>query len=249
MSRTIAVLMLPVSLLAVPGFAADPAQPLRVFFTVATAPAPQPDPKAHAKQLARERDAAWAEYEVAFEALKKKYGKDYAKWTPEQREEGRTSYEAYVAKAIEYLLFTIKPKDLEDSVRDIKNSVAGKGLAGVKENIVLAESAADAHLVLEALGRYGASKLMVGPKHFVFRFTAGGKLRPEALAAVPRDWPRPTWWADEACSQYHYYRPEEPWIVWKAIDDQRWRDVMNTTSACINELLKEHGANILAAGQ
>jgi Skp family chaperone for outer membrane proteins len=230
------------------GSAAEAPQALRVFFTVAPAPAPQPDPKAYAQKLERERDAAWAEYDAAFKELKKKYGKDYEKWTAEQKDEAQRVYEKYVAKAIEYLFFTIKPKDLEDSLRDIKNSVVGKGLAGVKENIVLAESETDADLVLEALGRYGASKLVVGPKHFVFRFRTGGRLKPEALSAVPHDWPRPTWWADEKCSQYHYYRPEEPWIVWKAVDDQRWRDVMNTTSACINDLAKQHGANILAMG-
>ena len=180
MKRTLA-LALPAALLAAPTFAADPPQPLRVFFTVAKAPPPPPDPKTHAKNLERERDAAWATYEADFKELKKKYGKDYEKWTREQKDEARLMYEKYVAKAIEYLFFTIKPKDLEDSVRDIKNSVVGKGLAGVKENILVAESAADAHLVLEALGRYGASKLVVGPKHFVFRFTAGGQLKPEGL--------------------------------------------------------------------
>lgn len=244
-----ALAIVPLSVLFVAASpAAETPQPLRVFFTVAPAPAPQSDPKAYAQKLERERDAAWAEYESAFKELKKKYGKDYDKWSPEQKDEGQRGYEKYVAKAIEYLFFTIKPKDLEDSVRDIKNSVVGKGLAGVKENIILAESETDADLVLEALGRYGVSKLMVGPKHFVFRFRTGGRLKPDALSAVPHDWPRPTWWSDEKCSQQHYYRPEEPWIVWKAIDDQRWRDVMNTTSACINDLAKEHGANILAMG-
>ncbi len=248
MSKT-ALALTPLALfLAASGVAAETPQPLRVFFTVAPAPAPQPDPKAYAQKLERERAAAWGEFDSAFKEQKKKYGKEYDKWSLEQKDESRLLYEKYVAKAIEYLFFTIKPKDLEDSVRDIKNSVVGKGLAGVKENVALAESETDADLVLEALGRYGASKLMVGPKHFVFRFRTGGRLKPDALAAVPRDWPRPTWWADEKCSQYHYYRPEEPWIVWKAIDDQRWRDVMNTTSACINDLAEEHGANILAMG-
>lgn len=237
------------ALLVGPAFAADPpAQPLRVFFTIAPAPAPQPNAKAHAEALEKERDAAWTEYENAFKELKKKYGKDYEKWSAEQKDEARKVYEKYVARAIDYLLFTIKPKDLEDSIRDIKNSVVGKGLAGVKENIVLAESAADAHLVLEGLGRYGVSKLIVGPKHFVYRVQVGGKLKPEALSGVPRDWPRPTWWSDEKCSQYHYYRAEEPWIVFKTIDEQRWRDVMNTASACINDLIQAHGANILASG-
>ncbi|HET7291936.1 MAG TPA: hypothetical protein VFM88_05905 [Vicinamibacteria bacterium] len=228
--------------------AADPPQPLRVFFTTAPPPAPAADPKAHAKQLEKDRDALWSQYDAFFKEMKKKHGKDLAKWSAEAKDENQLVYEKYVMKAMEYLLFTIKPKDLEDSIRDIKNSVVGKGLAGVKENIVIAESAADAHLVLEAVGRYGASKLVVGPKHFVFRFGVGGKLKPEALTAIPRDWPRPTWWADEQCSQYHYYRPDEPYIVFKAIDDQRWRDVMNTTSACINNLIQEHGANILAMG-
>ena len=237
------------ALLVAGSVAADPPQPLRVFFTTAPLPAGQPDPKAYEKKLAAERDAAAADYERAFKEMKKKYGKDYEKWTPEQKDEARVVYEKYVAKAVDHLLFTIKPKDLEDSLRDIKNSVVGKGLAGVKENITIAESLADADLVLEAVGRFGVSKLVVGPKHFVFRFGVGGRLKPEALAAIPRDWPRPTWWADEKCSQYHYYRPEEPWIVFKAIDDQRWRDVMNTTSACINDLAREHGANILALGR
>lgn len=237
------------ALLAARAFAADPpAQPLRVFFTVAPSPAPQADAKAHSESLEKERDAAWAEYENAFKELKRKYGKEYGKWTAEQKDEARRIYEKYVARAVDYLLFTVKPKELEDSIRDIKNSVVGKGLAGVKENIVLAESPADAHLVLEGVGRYGVSKLMVGPKHFVYRVQAGGKLKPEALAGVPRDWPRPTWWSDVDCSQYHPYRAEEPWIVFKTISDQRWRDVMNTASGCINDLIKEHGANILAHG-
>src|SRR6185295_11460720 len=100
--------------------AADPAQPLRVFFTIAPLPAAQPDPKAYAKKLEAERDAAWAEYESAFKEMKKKYGKDYEKWTPAQKDEARLIYEKYVAKAVDHLLFTIKPKDLEDSLRDIK---------------------------------------------------------------------------------------------------------------------------------
>lgn len=249
MPKTALAVVALAALLVASDVAADPPQPLRVFFTTAPLPAPQPDPKAYAKKLEAARDAAWAEYEGAFKDMKKKYGKDYEKWTSEQKDEARLIYEKYVAKAMDHLLFTIKPKDLEDSLRDIKNSVVGKGLAGVKENITIAESAADADLVLEAVGRFGASKLVVGPKHFVFRFGVGGRLKAEALAAIPRDWPRPTWWADERCSQYHYYRPEEPWIVFKAIDDQRWRDVMNTTSACINDLAKEHGANILAMGR
>ncbi len=244
-----AIAFLPLTaLLLAPSAAADQPQPLRIFVTIAQPLAAQGDAKSFAKKLQDERDSAWRDYEAALKELKKKYGKNYDKWTPEQKAEARLGYETYVAKAVDYLLFTIKPKDLEDSVRDIKNSVVGKGLAAVKENIVLAESAKDADLVLEAVGRYGVSKLTVGPKHFVFRFGVGGRLKPEALTAIPRDWPRPTWWADEKCSQYHYYRPEEPWIVFKAIDDQRWRDVMNTTSACINDLAKEHGANILALG-
>lgn len=247
--QRIAFVALVVSLVAArSAAAADPPQPLRVFFTTAPAPAPVPDAKAHAKELERESDARWKEYESFFKEMKKKHGKDREKWSAEARDENQLVYEKYVVKALDYLLFTIKPQELEDSIRDIKNSVVGKGLAGVKENIVIAESAADAHLVLEAVGRYGASKLVVGPKHFVFRFGAGGKLKPEALTAIPRDWPRPTWWADEQCSQYHYYRPNEPYVVFKAVDDQRWRDVMNTASACINDLIKEHGANILAMG-
>lgn len=111
-----------------------------------------------------------------------------------------------------------------------------------------APSAEDAHLVLEAVARYGASKLVVGPKYFVYLFKAGGRLKPEALTGVPRDWPKPGWFSDAPCVQFHYYRPEEPFIVFRTVDDQRWRDVMNTASACINDLAKDHGARILAAG-
>lgn len=91
-----------------------------------------------------------------------------------------------------------------------------------------APSAADAHLVLEAVARYGASKLVVGPKYFVYLFKAGGRSKPEALTGVPRDWPKPGWFSDAPCVQFHYYRPEEPFIVFRTVDDQRWRDVMNT---------------------
>jgi hypothetical protein len=31
------------------------------------------------------------------------------------------------------------------------------------------------------------------------------------------------------------------------VDDQRWRDVMNVASACINELAKTHGAGLTGA--
>src|SRR5262245_52179792 len=247
--RAIALAVLGLSVAAAPVRAADPPQPLRVFFTVAPAPSPQPDPKAYANKLETEASAAWAEYDSFFKEMKKKHGKDRDKWSAEAKDENQIVYEKYVVRQLDYLRFTIKPKELEDSIRDVKNSVVGKGLAGVKENIILAESEADAHLVMEAIARYGVSKLVVGPKHFVFRFGTGGRLKPEALTAIPRDWPRPTWWADEQCSQYHYYRPEEPYVVFKVVDDQRWRDVMNTASACINDLIKEHGANILAMGQ
>jgi hypothetical protein len=220
------------------------AEPLRVYFTVAAPPAAEGDSKAKADSLKRERDAAWSEYEAFDKRLKKEHGKKYEKWPPEVKEQANLSYEKYVGKALDYLLFTIKPKDLEDSVRDITNSVAGKGLAGVKENVVLAEGAADAHLVLEAIARYGASKLTVGPKYFFYRVSAGGKLKPEALKVVPGDWPKPGWWSDEPCTQFHRFRDDEPFLVFMTVDDQRWRDVMNVASGCINELVKVHGAGL-----
>jgi hypothetical protein len=234
-------LSLAAALCAGPAMAAEP---LRVFFTVATPPAAQGDVKSKADALKRERDTAWSEYEAFDKQLKKENGKKYEKWPPEVKEKADLSYEKYVGKALDYLLFVIKPKDLEDSIRDIQNSVVGKGLAGVKENLVLAESAADAHLVLEAIARYGASKLTVGPKYFFYRVSAGGKLKPEALKSVPSDWPKPSWWSDEPCTQFHRYRDDEPFLVFMTVDDQRWRDVMNVASACINELAKTHGASL-----
>jgi hypothetical protein len=242
--------MRPVATLVAVALAAAPlpaAEPLRVYFTVATPPAAEGDAKAQAESLKRDRDAAWSEYEGFDKDLKKKHGKKRDKWPPEVKEEAARAYEKYVSKALDYLLFTIKPKDLEDSVRDITNSVVGKGLAGVKENIVLAESAADAHLVLEAIARYGASKLVVGPKYFFYRVSAGGKLKPEALKAVPAEWPKPGWWDYEPCTQFHRFRDDEPWLVFQTVDDQRWRDVMNTASGCINELVKVHGAGLTAS--
>jgi hypothetical protein len=242
--------MRPVALSLAAALFAGPAvaqEPLRVFFTVANPPAAQGEVKSKAEALKRDRDAAWSEYEAFDKQLKKENGKKYEKWPPEVKEKADVSYEKYVAKALDYLLFTIKPKDLEDSIRDIQNSVVGKGLAGVKENIVLAESAADAHLVLEAIARYGASKLTVGPKYFFYRVSAGGKLKPDALNAVPRDWPKPGWWSDEPCTQFHHYRADEPFLVFMTVDDQRWRDVMNVASGCINELAKTHGAGIMGA--
>lgn len=223
------------------------AEPLRVYFTTATPPAAQGDAKAQAESLKRARDAAWEEHEAFDKQLKNEHGKKRDKWPPEVKEQAARSYEKYVAKALDYLLFTIKPKDLEDSIRDITNSVVGKGLAGVKENVVLAESAADAHLVLEAIARYGVSKMMVGPKFFFYRVSAGGKLKPEALKAVPGEWPKPGWWSDEPCTQFHRYRDDEPWLVFMTVHDERWRDVMNTASSCINELVKVHGAGLTAA--
>lgn len=232
------------ALTAVPLMAAEP---LRVYFTTASPPAAEGDVKAKAEALKRERDKAWADYEAVDKQLKKEHGKKYDKWPAEAKDKANLGYETYVSKALDYLLFTIKPKDLEDSIRDITNSVTGKGLAGVKENVVLAESAADAHLVLEAIARYGASKLTVGPKYFYYRVSAGGKLKPEALQAVPRDWPKPGWWSDEPCTQFHHYRDNEPWLVFMTVDDQRWRDVMNVASGCINELIKAHGASLTAS--
>ena len=223
------------------------AEPLRVYFTTATPPAAQGDAKAQAEKLKRERDAAWSTYDDAFKQLKKQHGKKYDKWPAEVKQQAALSYEAYVGKGLDYLLFTIKPKDLEDSIRDISNSVVGKGLAGVKENVLLAESAADAHLIVEAIARYGASKMIVGPKYFFYRVSAGGKLKPETLKAVPSDWPKPGWWSDEPCTQYHRYRDEEPYLVFMTVHDERWRDVMNTASSCINELVKVHGAGLTAA--
>jgi hypothetical protein len=246
--KSVAVLAAAVPLAA--ALAASPvraAEPLRVYFTTATPPAAQGDFKTQAQKLKGERDAAWATYDVAFKQLEKANGKKYDKWPAEVKEQAALSYQTYVGKGLDYLLFTIKPKELEDSVRDISNSVAGKGLAGVKENVVLAESAADAHLVVEAIARYGASKLTVGPKFFFYRVSAGGKLKPEALKAVPSEWPKPGWWSDEPCTQYHRFRDEEPYLVFMTVNDQRWRDVMNIASGCINELVKVHGAALTSA--
>ena len=69
--------------------------------------------------------------------------------------EGRELYQLEEAEALaeaDYEYRKIDPKGIADSVEDLVESIQGKGVAGRKERIILAPSAAEADLVVEVAG-------------------------------------------------------------------------------------------------
>lgn len=236
MNRTFALAFACGASLCVPANADDagPARgPVSVFVTPAT---PYEIPKPELDVLKKEANAALQAFDKEVEEVRKAHGKEWAKW-PESVKIEVDDKRLVVNQDLSRVYFANqKPKDLEDSVRDIRNSFEGKGLAGRKEFFVVTESRDEAALIVEVVGRSGGSKLVRSPKYMSIIVREGPGIAPGTLARLPRFWLEEV---NEFVAQTHRATEAEPWVQFQSFDVERWRDVANNVSRALNELVEK----------
>jgi hypothetical protein len=136
-----------------------PEKALRVFVTAARVEARREVDDATKKALKAKRDEAREARKGLEKQLKDELGKKRESWPPAKDEELYLLEEAEALAEADYEYRKIDPKGIADSVEDLTESIQGKGVAGRKERIILAPSAADADLVVEVLARRSGKTL------------------------------------------------------------------------------------------
>src|SRR5688572_2685277 len=174
MLRNAAVAAFCVALAPVAG-ADGPEVPLRVFVTAAQVEARKDVDDATKKALKAKRDEAREARKALEKQLKDQLGKKRETWPPEKDDELYALEEAEALAEADYEYRKIDPKGIADSVKDLTESIQGKGVAGRKERITLVESAADADLVVEVQARRSGKTLptQIKPDRCFVLFTVG----------------------------------------------------------------------------
>ena len=188
MFRNTAVLALWAAMAHVAG-AGGPELPLRVFVTAAQVEPRKDVDDATKKALKAKRDEAREARKALEKQLKDQLGKKRESWPPEKDDELYRLEEAEALAEADYEYRKIDPKGIADSVQDLVESIQGKGVAGRKERIILASSAADADLVVEVAARRSGKTLptQLKPDRCFLLFTVGpgGKGSAASFARVP----------------------------------------------------------------
>ena len=169
--------------------AGGPELPLRVFVTAAQVEERKDVDDATKKALKAKRDEAREAKKALEKQLKDQLGKKRESWPPEKDDELYRLEEAEALAEADYEYRKIDPKGIADSVQDLVESIQGKGVAGRKERIILAPSAADADLVVEVAARRSGKTLptQLKPDRCFVLFTVGpgGKGNAASFARVP----------------------------------------------------------------
>lgn len=189
--RNAAVVALCVAVAPVAG-ADGPVVPLKVFVAAAQVEARKDVDDATKKALKAKRDEAKEARKGLEKQLKDQLGKKREAWPPEKDDELYRLEEAEALAEADYEYRKIDPKGIADSVEDLTESIQGKGLAGRKERIILASSAADADLVVEVAARRSGKTLptQLKPDRCFVLFTvgSGGMGSAKSFARVPANY-------------------------------------------------------------
>jgi hypothetical protein len=169
--------------------AEPPAGALRVFVTAAQVQPRKDVDKATKQALKARRDEARNARKALEKQLKDQLGKKRDTWPPEKDDELYRLEEAEALAEAEYEYRTIDPKNLSDAVKDLTESIQGKGIAGRKDRVILAASPEEADIVLEVAARRSGKTLPTQLKadrcFLLFDVRAGGKVPAATFAKVP----------------------------------------------------------------
>jgi hypothetical protein len=236
---------------------ADVSKELNVYVTSSQVEERKQVDDATRNQLKGRRDAAREARKTLEKSLKDQYGKKRESWPPEKDDELYRAEEAEALANVDYEYRKIDLKGLKDSLKDLVESIEGKGLAGRKEGITLVNSAAEAHLIVEIAGRRSEKTLPTQFKpdrcYVLFNVGAGGKVDAARFAKVPAE-----------------YRPKRgfPWpLVWKVQNPKPERPLFsfeayngggnefgcmsaaaNAASSVVQQFVQDHHAVLAADG-
>jgi hypothetical protein len=176
----------------IPAVGAAPPVPMKVFVGPAQVQERKDVDEATKATLKAKRDETREARKALEKQLKAELGKKRDTWPPEKDEALYQLEEAEALARADYEYRKIELKGINDSVKDIVESLQGKGTAGRKERVQVATSAAEADLVVEILARRGEKTLPTNLKPdwcFVFfNIGPGGKLDAARFAKVPANY-------------------------------------------------------------
>jgi hypothetical protein len=168
------------------------AVPLKVYVTAAQVEARKDVDDATKNALKAKRDEAREARKALEKQLKDQYGKKRETWPAEKEDELYAAEEAEALAEADFEYRKIDPKGLSDSVKDVTESIQGKGMAAHKDRVELVQSAADADLVLEVAARRSGKTLptQLRPDRcfIMFNVAPGGKLNAAAFSRVPANY-------------------------------------------------------------
>ncbi len=174
---------------------ADPSlaqAPMKVFVTAAKVQERKDVDEATKNELKAKKDAAQKARKAKEDELKAKHGKKKEAWPAEVQDEYFEVAEAAALAEADYEYRKIELKGIDDSVKDVVESIQGKGMAGRKERLVLAPSVQDADLVVEVQARRSGKTLPTQFKadrcYLLFTIGAGAHLDAARFDRVPPNW-------------------------------------------------------------
>ena len=207
----------------------------------------QPPPPEEAKALKKELEAKVSEAHEAFKALekefKRQYGKKPAAWPAEKQAQHDETWNGYgeALYALNYL--DLKQQEIEDSVQDVKDAIAGKGLPRAKRWVRQVDGPEEADLLVEVLGRRSEGMLGASVKYLCIRLSPGPRLDPKALSGVgPRG--RPPF----EVVVLHRYTADGPF--WKLEVEARtmlWGLAAEGAARVIDEFVKENYDGLMSS--
>jgi hypothetical protein len=211
------------------GHAQSPDAPLAVFVTSATLTTSADN------QTPDQRQASMAEAIEARNALEKsvraEQGKKREHWPAEVEERVRAAEES-AALATARHLYAKTSNDQADSVEDVKRGLTGAGLRSRQEHVVLVETAADAHLIVEIRGRRSTagSRGLFGRHYFVlFAVKAGPKLTAQQYAAIPRN--------HRESGLVARPRPDVPEWLFEALGGGSWKVAGSVVASLVDQFV------------
>lgn len=247
MSRSLTVVGLTVAALSLAAAAPAPAQePLKVNVTSAQVEKRKAVQGPEREALAAKADVARKERKDLEKQLKQQLGKKKEQWPEDKQDllEVAREKEALANADYEYATAKLDPKGLSDSGQDIRESLAGKGMSGVKENVSIVSTPDEADLIVEVVGRRG-EKTMPGQlrndQYFVcFTIAPGPGLDAARFLEIPRDWRFKKF--GYAGWKLSSPTPESNMFKFESYGDQRWSAAGQVASVMISKFIEDNAA-------
>ena len=165
------------------------AAPMNVHLTGAQVEARKDVDEATKNALKAKRDEAREARKMLERQLKDENGKKRETWPAEKQEALYQAEEAEALAEADYEYRKIDPKGISDAVKDVTESIQGKGIAGRKEHIVLVSSPAEADLQVEIMARRAGKTLPTQIKadrcFLLFSVAPGAKMDAAKFSRVP----------------------------------------------------------------
>jgi hypothetical protein len=127
--------------------------PMTLFLTAAQPEERKELDKAAEKAMKDERKEAEKARKDLEKQLKQQHGKDKDKWPEEAQEQYYLAEEVQAVADANYEYRKSDPEGVTDALEDLRESIRGEGVAGVKERVVLVDTPQEAQLVVEVRAR------------------------------------------------------------------------------------------------